>query len=233
MIELRDVRLSLDSGAGRVEILRGVDLSVPAGASVSVVGPSGSGKSSLLAIIGGIERASSGRVEVDGVDLVGLDEDDLAAFRLGRVGILFQSFHLVPTMDALENVALPLELARDGDAFAKAEAALDEVGLGHRLRHRPVQLSGGEQQRVAMARAMVAEPRLLLADEPTGNLDTATGAEIVELMFRLQRARGSTLVLVTHEAPLAARAEYRFAMRDGRLAPAEPHGLRVVPGRAQ
>src|SRR3954468_8651026 len=174
MIEISDVHLTLPSAAGPVAILRGVDLVVEAGTTVSVVGPSGSGKSSLMSVIGGIERPTSGRVVVDGVDFAGLDEDGLALFRRDRAGILFQSFHLIPTMTALENVALPLELAGRRDAFAAAVGLLDEVGLGQRTTHYPGQLSGGEQQRVALARALVNRPRLLLADEPTGNLDADT-----------------------------------------------------------
>ena len=218
MIELVDVHLTLPSAAGPVAILRGIDLIVEAGTSVSVVGPSGSGKSSLMSIIGGIERPSSGAVKVDGVDLGDLDEDGLALFRRDRVGILFQSFHLIPTMTALENVALPLELAGDRDAFPAAGALLAEVGLGQRVTHYPGQLSGGEQQRVALARALVNRPRLLLADEPTGNLDGDTGRAVVDLIFTACMARGMTLLLITHDAGLAARCGRRLAMDRGRLA---------------
>jgi putative ABC transport system ATP-binding protein len=222
MIELEDVHLTLVSTAGPVRILRGVDLDVPAGASLSVVGPSGSGKSSLLAILGGIERATSGRVVVDGVDLATLDEDGLALFRRDRVGILFQSFHLIPTLTAVENVALPLELKGASNALAGAADALAEVGLAERLRHYPAQLSGGEQQRVALARALVNHPRLVLADEPTGNLDTATGRAVADLVFRLQAERRATLVLITHEQRLAARCERRVTIEEGRLRELDP-----------
>lgn len=198
-------------------ILRGIDLEVAAGTSLSVVGPSGSGKSSLMSIIGGIERPTAGSVRVDGVDLGTLDEDGLASFRGDRVGILFQSFHLIPTMTALENVALPLELAADRDAFPAAAALLREVGLEHRTTHYPGQLSGGEQQRVALARALVNRPRLLLADEPTGNLDGDTGRAVVDLIFAASAARGMTLLLITHDAGLAARCERHVVMEGGRL----------------
>ncbi|HEX5795681.1 MAG TPA: ABC transporter ATP-binding protein [Geminicoccaceae bacterium] len=217
MIELRDVYVTLGSQAGPVKILRGIDLEVPAGASASVVGPSGSGKSTLLAVIGGIERPTSGTVRVAGQDLAELDEDALAVFRGREIGILFQSFHLIPTMTALENVAVPLELAGARDAFAEAAARLAEVGLSARAEHYPGQLSGGEQQRTALARALSNQPKLLLADEPTGNLDQDTGREIVELLFRVQRERAMTLLLITHEPELARRCERRLEMADGRL----------------
>jgi putative ABC transport system ATP-binding protein len=217
MIEIEDVHLTLASAAGPVHILQGVDLDVPAGAAVSVVGPSGSGKSSLLAVIGGIERATRGRVAVDGVDLATLDEDGLALFRRERVGILFQAFHLIPTLTAAENVALPLELRGAPDAPRRAADALAEVGLAERLRHYPSQLSGGEQQRVALARALINAPRLLLADEPTGNLDTTTGRTIVDLMFRFQAERRTTLLLITHDQRLAARCGRQVAIEAGRL----------------
>jgi putative ABC transport system ATP-binding protein len=217
MIELRDVHVTLTSMAGPVKILRGVDLDVAAGSSVSVVGPSGSGKSTLLAVIGGIERPTSGSVRVDGQDLGALDEDQLAAFRGQQIGILFQAFHLIPTMTALENVAVPLELAGESAAFEQAEARLAEVGLAQRAGHYPGQLSGGEQQRVALARALSNHPQLLLADEPTGNLDQATGREIVELLFRVQRERRMTLLLITHEPHLASRCTHQLHMADGRL----------------
>jgi putative ABC transport system ATP-binding protein len=225
MIELRDVHVTLTSSAGPVKILRGIDLEVAAGTSMSVVGPSGSGKSTLLAVIGGIERPTSGTVEVAGRDLGSLDEDALAAFRGRQIGILFQAFHLIPTMTALENVAVPLELAGARNAFDEAEARLAEVHLEHRAGHYPGQLSGGEQQRVALARALSNHPQLLLADEPTGNLDQETGREIVELLFRLQEERAMTLLLITHEPPLAARCARQLRMADGRLH--EP----VVAGR--
>ena len=217
MIELRDVHVTLGSTAGPVKILRGIDLVVAAGSSVSVVGPSGSGKSTLLAVVGGIERPTSGAVQIDGQPFGELDEDRLAVFRGREIGILFQSFHLIPTMTALENVAVPLELAGAGDAFAEAEARLAEVGLAARAGHYPGQLSGGEQQRAALARALSNHPKLLLADEPTGNLDRDTGREIVELLFRVQRQRDMTLLLITHEPDLAARCERRLEMADGRL----------------
>jgi putative ABC transport system ATP-binding protein len=217
MIQLRDVHVTLSSTAGPVKILRGIDLDVAAGSSVSVVGPSGSGKSTLLAVIGGIERPTAGSVRIDGQDLGSLDEDELASFRGQQIGILFQAFHLIPTMTALENVAVPLELAGESDAFEQAEERLAEVGLAHRAGHYPGQLSGGEQQRVALARALSNHPQLLLADEPTGNLDQETGREIVELLFRVQRERGMTLLLITHEPHLAARCAHQLRMADGRL----------------
>jgi putative ABC transport system ATP-binding protein len=217
MIAIDDVQLTLTSPAGPVHILKGIDLEVAAGDAVSVVGPSGSGKSSLLAIVGGIERPSSGKVRVDDQDLGQLDEDGLAVFRRERIGILFQAFHLIQTMTALENVALPLELAGAGDAFGRAEVALEEVGLAARQGHYPGQLSGGEQQRVALARALVNEPRLLLADEPTGNLDGDTGSDVMDLIFRLQQARGATLFLITHDTRLAERCRHRVRMESGRL----------------
>ena len=217
MIQLRDVHVTLSSTAGPVKILRGVSLDVEAGSSVSVVGPSGSGKSTLLAVIGGIERPTAGTVRLDGHDLGTLDEDELASFRGQQIGILFQAFHLIPTMTALENVAVPLELAGARDAFDQAEARLAEVGLAHRAGHYPGQLSGGEQQRVALARALSNHPKLLLADEPTGNLDQETGREIIELLFRVQRQRGMTLLLITHEPPLAARCTHQVRMADGLL----------------
>ena len=217
MIELQGVHVTLGSAAGPVKILRGIDLEVAAGSSVSVVGPSGSGKSTLLAVVGGIERPTAGSVRVDGQAFAELDEDRLAIFRGREIGILFQSFHLIPTMTALENVAVPLELAGARDAFAEAELRLAEVGLAARAEHYPGQLSGGEQQRTALARALSNHPKLLLADEPTGNLDRDTGREIVELMFRVQRQRGMTLLLITHEPRLAARCERRLEMADGRL----------------
>ena len=228
MIDLADVHLTLTSAAGPVHILRGVDLRVTDGASLSVVGPSGSGKSSLLAIVGGIERATSGRVAVDGVDLGALDEDGLALFRRERVGILFQSFHLIPTLTAQENVALPLELRGAPRAGPLAADALAEVGLAARLRHYPAQLSGGEQQRVALARALVNRPRLLLADEPTGNLDAATGRAVADLMLRVQAERGMALLLITHDQRLAERYERRLTLEEGRVRDAD----RAVPAPA-
>ena len=215
MIELADVHLTLASAAGPVRILRGVDLDVADGTSLSVVGPSGSGKSSLLALIAGIERATGGRVAVDGVDLATLDEDGLALFRRERVGILFQSFHLIQTLTAAENVALPLELRGEGGYRAAPPTRWPMSALPSALRHYPAQLSGGEQQRVALARALINEPRLLLADEPTGNLDLATGRTIVEMILRVQAQRGTTLVLITHDDRLAARCERCIALEAG------------------
>ena len=217
MILLDDVHLTLASDAGAVNILRGVSLAVAAGETVSVVGPSGSGKSTMMMIVGGLERASTGRVVVAGTDLADLDEDALARFRRDHVGIVFQSFHLIPTMNALENVAIPLELAGRRDAFALAESGLASVGLGHRLLHYPGQLSGGEQQRVALARAFATTPRLLLADEPTGNLDTATGRVVIDLLFALQARHGTTLILITHDAALAQRCDRIVRLADGQV----------------
>ncbi len=217
MISLRDVHLTLRSSAGPVDILKGIDLDVAAGTSLSVVGPSGSGKSSLLAIIGGIERPTSGSVRVADTDLGTLDEDGLALFRRRRVGVLFQSFHLITTMTALENVALPLELAGRRDAFERARAGLAEIGLEGRLEHYPGQLSGGEQQRVALARALANEPELLLADEPTGNLDRTTGRQIAELIFAARERHGATLFLITHDPTLASLCDETRAMQGGRL----------------
>lgn len=218
MIALSGVELKLASRAGEVNILKGVDLAVAAGESIGVVGPSGAGKSTLMMIVGGLERASAGRVEVAGADLSVLSEDRLALWRRERVGIVFQAFRLMPTMTALENVAVPLELAGRRDAETRARAELEAVGLGHRLDHYPEQLSGGEQQRVALARAFVAEPDLLLADEPTGNLDQATGSQIIELMFDLQRRRNTTLMLITHDPALAQRCDRVVRVADGRIA---------------
>ncbi|GJD60257.1 putative ABC transporter ATP-binding protein [Methylobacterium frigidaeris] len=214
-IALDGVDLSLGRGAARVHILKGISLAVASGEAVGLVGPSGSGKSTLLMTMAGLERPDSGRVVVEGTDLAGLDEDALARFRGRRIGIVFQSFHLVPTMTALENVALPLELADAPDAHARAARELEAVGLGHRLHHYPAQLSGGEQQRVAIARAVAPEPAILVADEPTGNLDEATGAQIVELLFALKRDRGATLVLVTHDPGLARLCDRTVRLRSG------------------
>lgn len=217
VVSLSNVGLTLASRAGDVEILKGIDLDVPEGQSLAIVGPSGSGKTSLLMILGGLEQATGGSVKVAGHQFSGLGEDSLARIRSQSIGIVFQSFHLVPTMTALENVALPLEFRGKAGAGAKARSALAEVGLGARFEHYPAQLSGGEQQRVALARALVVEPRLLLADEPTGNLDGTTGRQIMELMFALGRSHGSTLVLVTHDDRLAARCERVVRMADGRI----------------
>ena len=217
LIRLRNIQLTLNSNAGPVDILRGIDLDVEAGEALGLIGPSGSGKSTLLMVIAGLEGVSEGDVTVAGEDLRALNEDDLARFRSGNVGIVFQSFHLIPTMTALENVAVPLEFKGVGDAFAQARGHLERVGLGHRLDHYPGQLSGGEQQRVAIARALSAGARLILADEPTGNLDQSTGAQIIELLFDLQRDHNVTLVLVTHEPALAERCDRIAALKDGRI----------------
>ena len=217
VFSLSDVRLSLGSRAGRVDILKGVSLEVEAGQSVGIIGPSGSGKSSLLMLMGGLENATSGQITALGHDLTSMDEDALARFRRDNMGVVFQSFHLIPTMTALENVSTPLELAGQRDALERAEAELDAVGLSHRSDHYPAQLSGGEQQRVALARAAVTKPKILLADEPTGNLDGITGDEIVEHLFGLQSQHGATLILVTHSNALAARCERVIRMSDGLL----------------
>ena len=218
VLSLTDARLTLAGNAGPVEILRGITLEIARGESVGLVGPSGSGKSSLLMLMGGLERATGGQVMALGRDLTAMGEDDLARFRRGNMGIVFQSFHLVPTMTALENVALPLQIAGAGDALARAEAELARVGLGHRRGHYPSEMSGGEQQRVALARAVAPRPAILLADEPTGNLDAANGAAIIELLFTLQAETGATLVLVTHAPDLAARCSRLVRLADGRLA---------------
>ncbi|HZF75139.1 MAG TPA: ABC transporter ATP-binding protein [Acetobacteraceae bacterium] len=203
--------------AGPVPVLRGVDLSVGRGEAVGIVGPSGSGKTSLLMLLAGLERPSAGRLRVAGQDLGAMDEDGLARFRRDQVGIVFQAFHLIPTMTALENVAVPLEFAGRRDAFDRAAEALREVGLGHRLDHYPGQMSGGEQQRTALARAVVAEPRLLLADEPTGNLDRGTGTAVMDLLFGLRQRLGTTLLLITHDPLLAERCERQVRIEDGRI----------------
>ena len=216
-INLEDVRLTLESVAGPVNILNGVTLAIPAGQSVALLGPSGSGKSSLLMVAAGLETATAGRVAVAGTDITRMGEDGLARFRRGRVGIVFQSFHLIPTMTALENVAVPLELAGIADAFDRARNELDAVGLGARLEHYPGQLSGGEQQRVALARAIAPRPAVLFADEPTGNLDGATGKEISDLLFALHARSNTTLFLVTHEEALARRCRRIVRLKDGRI----------------
>jgi putative ABC transport system ATP-binding protein len=218
MVDLRNVHLNLESGAGEVNILRGVNLSVDRGESVAVLGPSGSGKSSLLMITAGIERASSGAIVVDGIDFTPLDEDRRAAFRLSRVGIVFQAFHLVPAMTALENVMVPMEIAGARDAAKRARDALAAVGLDHRELHYPSQLSGGEQQRVAIARAFAPRPTLVLADEPTGNLDGDSGRHVADLLFAQVRDAHTTLVLVTHDAELADRCDRVVHMVDGQIA---------------
>lgn len=216
-IAAHNVTLTLGTDKAPVEILRGIDLSVAAGESVALLGPSGSGKSSLMAVLAGLERASGGTIHVAGADFTTLDEDGLARARRGRIGIVLQAFHLLPTMTALENVAVPLELAGHADPFGRAAKELEAVGLGHRLTHYPAQLSGGEQQRVAIARAMAGEPAILFADEPTGNLDTATGHAIVDLLFSRGKALGATLLVITHDPELAEHCDRVLVMHDGRI----------------
>ncbi|MGB0681188.1 MAG: ABC transporter ATP-binding protein [Magnetovibrionaceae bacterium] len=223
-IRLDDVHLTLGSDAGPVNILRGIDLNIAAGETVGLVGPSGSGKTSLLMIIAGLERATKGRLSVAGVETTTLSEDALASLRGDRIGIVFQNFHLVPTMTALENVQLPLEFRGVPDASARARKELEAVGLGHRIDHYPGQLSGGEQQRVALARAFVVEPDVLLADEPTGNLDQGTGETVMDLLFDLQTRRGTTLLLITHAPELAKRCSRLLTMKDGLIAADETRG---------
>jgi putative ABC transport system ATP-binding protein len=216
-IDVSGLRLSLKGPAGTVDILKGIDMRIKAGERVSLIGPSGSGKTSLLMVIAGLEQAQSGHIQVCDHDLRALDEDGLALFRRHHVGIVFQDFHLVPAMTALENVALPMEFAGRKDAFERARAELEAVGLGHRLDHYPGQLSGGEQQRVALARALATDPELLLADEPTGNLDGTTGETIIELLFDLAKSKGSTLLLITHDPGLAERCDRSIMLRDGEI----------------
>jgi putative ABC transport system ATP-binding protein len=232
LVDLSDIHLTLGSAAGQVNILRGVTLQVERGETVAVVGPSGSGKSTMMMIVAGLERPSTGSVRIGGTDFGSLDEDGLALFRRRNIGIVFQAFHLIATMTALENVAVPLELAGVSDAFDRAREGLKIVGLGERVTHYPGQLSGGEQQRVALARAFAAEPSLLLADEPTGNLDTATGGAIIDLMFELQRKRDATLLLITHDRDLAARCDRTVRMHDGRIM-AEATAARAATQRAR
>ncbi|MDX3885704.1 MAG: ATP-binding cassette domain-containing protein [Sphingomonas sp.] len=217
VIEARNVTLALGRGEARVEILRGIDLSIAEGETVALLGPSGSGKSSLMAVLSGLERADAGQVHVAGADFAAMDEDRLARARRGRIGIILQAFHLLPTMTALENVAVPLELAGQADAFARARVELEAVGLGHRTGHYPAQLSGGEQQRVAIARAVAPRPAILFADEPTGNLDARTGAAIMGLLFGRQRETGETLLVITHDPALAHRCGRVIEMLDGRI----------------
>ncbi|WP_417243975.1 ABC transporter ATP-binding protein [Celeribacter sp.] len=221
IISLSGANLILDGNAGRVEILHDISLDVMRGETVGLIGPSGSGKSSLLMLLGGLEQATGGIVTVLGHDLTSMDEDQLARFRRDHMGVVFQSFHLIPTMTALENVATPLELAGAPDAFARARAELEAVGLAARMDHYPSQMSGGEQQRVALARAAAPRPEILLADEPTGNLDGTTGEAIIELLFGLRDRHGSTLVMVTHAPELAGRCDRVIRLRDGHLEPAE------------
>ena len=220
ILALTDTRLTLQGNAGPIDILKGITLTILKGETVGLVGPSGSGKSSLLMLMGGLERATGGSVLALGHDLTAMNEDALARFRRGNMGVVFQSFHLIPTMTAHENVALPLELAGVPDAFARAKAELTAVGLASRLDHYPSQLSGGEQQRVALARAAVPRPAILLADEPTGNLDGVNGQAIMDLLFGLRDRHGATLVLVTHAPELAARCDRVIHLADGLLAPA-------------
>jgi putative ABC transport system ATP-binding protein len=217
VVDLRGVTVNLASAAGTVNVLRGLDLTAYAGERLGVVGPSGSGKTTMMMVAAGLERAASGVVRVAGEDLTVMNEDQLAAFRRRRLGVVFQSFHLIPTMTALENVAVPLEFAGRADAMERARAGLARVGLSHRLDHYPGQLSGGEQQRVAVARAFVGEPDLLLADEPTGNLDAATGEVVIDLLFDLATGHGTTLVLITHDERLAARCDRKVTVKDGRV----------------
>ena len=228
VILLDNVDLTLGTGPSRVHVLRQVSLAVGRGEGIGLVGPSGSGKSTLLMVIAGLERIDSGRVVVAGQDFSGLDEDRLASFRGSRIGFVFQAFHLMQTMSALENVAVPLELAGRPDAFSRARDVLGQVGLGERLSHYPAQLSGGEQQRVAIARALVADPAILIADEPTGNLDGETGREVADLLFAAVAERGTTLVLVTHDAKLAARCDRTVRIFAGHIEAAEAPILKTV-----
>lgn len=218
VLSLQDARLALKGNAGRIEILHGITLDVAKGETLGLIGPSGSGKSSLLMLMGGLERATGGTVTALGHDLTAMTEDALARFRRDHMGVVFQSFHLIPTMTALENVATPLELAGHADAFERAHAELEAVGLAHRADHFPRQLSGGEQQRVALARAVAPRPDILLADEPTGNLDETNGQAIIDLLFALRDRHGATLVLVTHAPELAKRCDRVVNLRDGRIA---------------
>lgn len=217
-ISARNLTLSLGTREAPVDILRGIDLDIARGSTVALLGPSGSGKSSLMAVLSGLERASGGSLQVAGADFETMDEDALAHARRGRIGIVLQAFHLLPTMTALENVATPMELAGADDAQVRARSELEAVGLGHRLDHYPQQLSGGEQQRVAIARAIAARPDLIFADEPTGNLDAATGHEIVELLFARRAETGATLLVITHDPELAQHCERVLTLADGRIA---------------
>ncbi len=218
VLSLNNVQFTLQGNAGPVPILKGISLNVEAGESIGLTGPSGSGKSSLLMLMGGLESVTGGSITALGQDLTKMNEDALARFRRNNMGVVFQSFHLIPTMTALENVATPLELAGDRDAFKKAKAELEAVGLKDRADHYPAQLSGGEQQRVALARAAAPRPKILLADEPTGNLDTSTGESIMDLLFNLRDRHGATLILVTHAPELAARCDRTLELRDGAIA---------------
>ena len=218
LVIVRGLTLTLPSASGPVNILRGVDLEIARGEALGLLGPSGSGKTSLLMLLSGLEQATSGTIELDGSTMTAMDEDALARVRRTKIGIVFQAFHLIPTMTALENVAVPLELAGRRDAATRAEAALDAVGLGHRLTHLPSRLSGGEQQRVAIARAFAPEPKLLLADEPTGNLDLATGKTVMDLLFSLRARSGTTLMLITHDQGLAERCDRQIRLAGGLIA---------------
>ena len=224
MITVRGLRMRLDSGGRPVDVLTDISLEVPARQFVAIAGPSGSGKSTLLGLIAGLDRPTAGDITVRGVEITALGEDELARFRRDTIGYVFQSFHLIPTLSALENVAVPLELSGEAGAMERARALLDDVGLSERGHHYPVQLSGGEQQRVAVARAVARRPSLLLADEPTGNLDSATGKQIIDLIVALNRNLGSTLVLVTHDPALAALADRVITLRDGRIVSDEVSG---------
>ncbi|HEX9807142.1 MAG TPA: ATP-binding cassette domain-containing protein [Alteraurantiacibacter sp.] len=217
-IEAQGLRLTLGEGEAAVEILRGIDLTVKAGETLALLGPSGSGKSSLMSVLTGLERATAGSLTLAGANFSAMDEDALATARRGRIGIVLQAFHLLPTMTAQENVATPMELAGMADAWPRAAAELEAVGLGHRLTHYPAQLSGGEQQRVAIARAIASRPALIFADEPTGNLDAATGADIIDLLFGRRGETGSTLVIITHDPALAERCERIVTLADGCIA---------------
>lgn len=217
VIRARNVTLTLGTREAPTQILKAIDLDVVRGTSTAILGPSGSGKSSLMAILAGLEQATGGQIEVDGLSFASLDEDGLARARRGRIGIVLQAFHLLPTMTALENVAVPLELAGMAEAFGRAEAELQAVGLGHRVHHYPTQLSGGEQQRVAIARAVASRPAILFADEPTGNLDGTTSSAIIELLFERQREAGATLLIITHDPALARRCGRVLTMADGRI----------------
>ncbi len=227
VIELRDVSLTLGEGASQVQVLKNISLDIASGEAAGIVGPSGSGKSTLLMVLAGLEGVDSGTVRIAGKLLNGSSEDEVAAFRGRTIGIVFQSFHLIPNMTALENVAVPLELAGHNDPFGAAARELASVGLSDRVTHYPGELSGGEQQRVAIARALAPAPRILIADEPTGNLDQATGRQIADLLFAKAAERGTTLVLVTHDPALAARCSRQIAMRSGRIEPAEARAARV------
>ena len=222
MISIAGLSMRLSSGGRPVNVLSDISLEVPARQFLAIAGPSGSGKSTLLGLIAGLDRPTAGRITVGGVEVTRLGEDALARFRLNTIGYIFQSFHLIPTLTALENVAVPLELAGERDALRRARDLLAEVGLAERAHHYPVQLSGGEQQRVAVARAVSRRPPVLLADEPTGNLDSATGKQIIDLLLALNRNLGSTLILVTHDAALAAHADRLVLLRDGRIVGDEP-----------